>query len=168
LLRINPEGATAPAKLQRRQSARPNQPPHGRLARAETRPSRPAPSAVVADQLRSRLGYRRGSLLFRTVQARVARYEIPRDRTGDAVEAFGGAAGELEQLDGFVGGYVLVDHEDARTMTVTLWENLATLENSERQAGRLRRAAADSVGGSVLSVEKYEVSHEMRPAGTGT
>ena len=98
------------------------------------------------------------------MQARVARYEIPPDRTDDAAEAFGKAAGEIEKLDGFVGGYVLVDQEEARTMTVTLWDNLATLANSEHDAGRLRRAAADSVGGSVLSVETYEVAHELRPA----
>jgi heme-degrading monooxygenase HmoA len=98
------------------------------------------------------------------VQARVARYEIPPDRTNDAADAFGAAAGEIEQLDGFGGGYVLIDHENARTMTVTLWSNLATLENSEHEAGGLRRAAAASVGGSVISVESYDVAHELRPA----
>ena len=98
------------------------------------------------------------------MQARVARYEIPADRTDDAAGAFGAAAGEIEQLDGFAGGYVLIDDEDARTMTVTLWNNPATLENSEQEAGRLRRAAAASVGGSVLSVETYDVAHEFRPA----
>jgi heme-degrading monooxygenase HmoA len=102
------------------------------------------------------------------VQARVARYEIPGDRIDDAVETFGEAAGEIEQLDGFAGGYVLIDHEEARTMTVTLWDNLAKLEDSEGEAGKLRRAAADSVDGSVLSVETYEVAHELRPAGAGT
>ncbi len=99
------------------------------------------------------------------MQARVARYEIPPDRTHDAAEAFGEAASEIEHLDGFVGGYVLVDHQDARTMTVTLWDNLATVENSAHEAGRLRRAAAGSVGGSVISVETYDVAHELRPAG---
>jgi len=102
------------------------------------------------------------------VQARVARYEIPPDRTDAAAEAFGEAAGGIEHLDGFVGGYVLIDHQDARTMTVTVWDNLATVENSEHEAGRLRRAAAGSVGGSVLSVETYDVAHELRPAGAGT
>jgi heme-degrading monooxygenase HmoA len=102
------------------------------------------------------------------VQARVARYEIPPDRTDDAAEAFGEAAGEIEQLVGFAGGYVLVDHADARTMTVTLWDNRADLENSEYEAGRLRRAAAGSVGGSVLSVETYDVEHELRSAAAGT
>ena len=53
--------------------------------------------------------------------ARVARYEVDSDRIGEAVTAFGEAAKEVEELEGFAGGYVLVDHEDGRTMTLTLW-----------------------------------------------
>jgi heme-degrading monooxygenase HmoA len=93
--------------------------------------------------------------------ARVARYEVSSDRIDDAVAAFGEAAKEIEGLDGFAGGYVLVDHEDGRTMTLTLWDNLAALENSERSAGKLRREAASSVDGTVLSVEKFEVAQEL-------
>ena len=99
--------------------------------------------------------------------ARVARYEVDSNRIDDAVSAFGDAAKEIEALDGFAGGFVLVDHEDGRTMTVTLWDNFAALENSERVAGKARREAANSVGGSVLSVEKFEVAQELagRPSG---
>jgi heme-degrading monooxygenase HmoA len=93
--------------------------------------------------------------------ARVARYEVESSRIDDAVTAFGDAAKEIEGLDGFAGGFVLVDHEDGRTMTVTLWENFAALENSERAAGKARREAANTVGGSVLSVEKFEVAQEL-------
>jgi heme-degrading monooxygenase HmoA len=98
--------------------------------------------------------------------ARVARYEVPSDRIDEAVESFGQAASVVEQLEGFAGGYLFVDHEDGRTMTLTLWENQAALENSERSAGKLRREAASSVEGSVLSVEKFEVARELaaRPA----
>jgi heme-degrading monooxygenase HmoA len=99
--------------------------------------------------------------------ARVARYEVPSDRIDDAVESFGQASAEVEHLEGFAGGYLLVDHEDGRTMTLTLWENQAALENSERATGKLRREAAGSVDGSVLSVEKFEVARELgtRPSG---
>jgi heme-degrading monooxygenase HmoA len=99
--------------------------------------------------------------------ARVARYEVASDRIGDAVTAFGEAARQVEALDGFAGGYVLVDHEDGRTMTVTLWENFAALENSERAAGKARREAASAVGGSVLSVEKFEVAQELSARASG-
>src|SRR5438034_9035298 len=93
--------------------------------------------------------------------ARVARYEVSSDRIDDAVDSFGQAAQAIQELDGFAGGYVLVDHEDGRTMTLTLWENFAALENSERAAGKARREAASSVGGTVLSVEKFEVAQEL-------
>jgi heme-degrading monooxygenase HmoA len=99
--------------------------------------------------------------------ARVARYEVPSDRLQDAVDAFGEAGKEVEQLDGFAGGYVLVDYEDGRTMTVTLWENDAALEQSETAARSARNRAADEVGGSVLSVEKLQVVHELGVRTTG-
>jgi len=99
--------------------------------------------------------------------ARVVRYEVDPARTDAAVQAFAEAASEVEQLQGFAGGYVLVDHNDGRTMTLTLWENSAVLENSERVAGRARRRAAESVGGSVLSVEQFDVAQELgRDAGS--
>jgi heme-degrading monooxygenase HmoA len=99
--------------------------------------------------------------------ARVARYEVDSGRIDEAVSAFGDAAKEIEGLDGFAGGYVLVDHEDGRTMTLTLWENSAALENSERAAGKARREAASSVGGNVLSVEKFEVAQELASRASG-
>jgi heme-degrading monooxygenase HmoA len=98
--------------------------------------------------------------------ARVARYEVDPARIDSAVQAFAEAASEVEQLQGFAGGYVLVDPDDGRTMTLTLWENSAVLENSEPVAGRARRRAAEAVGGSVLSVEKFEVARELEPSAT--
>jgi heme-degrading monooxygenase HmoA len=80
----------------------------------------------------------------------------------DAVRIFGEAATEIEGLAGFAGGFVFVDQEDGRTMTVTLWDNTAALENSEPTGGRVRRKAAEAVGGSVLSIEKFEVAHKAR------
>ena len=99
--------------------------------------------------------------------ARVARYEVPGDQLEQAVAAFGEAGKQIEDLDGFAGGYVLVDEEDGRTMTLTLWENTVALENSERHAGKLRREAAESAGGTVLSVEKFEVARKLvaQPSG---
>jgi hypothetical protein len=52
-------------------------------------------------------------------------------------------------------------------MTLTLWENSAALENSERAAGKARREAASSVGGTVLSVEKFEVAQELAARASG-
>jgi heme-degrading monooxygenase HmoA len=44
--------------------------------------------------------------------ARVARYEVDPARIDAAVQALAAAASEVEELEGFVGGYVLVDPED--------------------------------------------------------
>jgi heme-degrading monooxygenase HmoA len=93
--------------------------------------------------------------------ARVARYEVEAERIDEAVRVFGEAATEVEGLAGFAGGFVFVDQEDGRTMTVTLWDNTAALENSEPTAGRARRKAAEAVGGSVLSVEKFEAAQKL-------
>jgi heme-degrading monooxygenase HmoA len=98
------------------------------------------------------------------MQARVARYEVASERIEDAVQAFGQAAQEIQEQDGFAGGYVLVDYEDGRTMSVTLWNSQAALEQSESTARRARNSAADAVGGSVLSVETFDVARELRPA----
>ena len=94
--------------------------------------------------------------------ARVARYEVGPDRIADAVDSVGQAAPTIRELAGFAGGYVIVDHEDGRTMTITLWENMAALESSESAARSARNEAASAVGGSVLSVEKFEVAQELR------
>jgi len=96
--------------------------------------------------------------------ARVSRYDVGADRISDAAAAFGEAAQEIERLDGFAGGFVLVDYEDGRTMSVTLWNSQAALEQSESAARRARNSAADAVGGSVLSVETFDVARELRPA----
>jgi heme-degrading monooxygenase HmoA len=93
--------------------------------------------------------------------ARVARYEVPSERIDDAVQAFGEAAETIREQDGFAGGYVLVDYEDGRTMTVTLWENQAAADSSESVARTARTNAANAVGGSVLSVERFEVAQEL-------
>ena len=98
--------------------------------------------------------------------ARVARYEVRSEQIDAAVQAFGEAAKQVEELDGFAGGYVLVDPEDGRTMTVTLWDNAGALENSERTAGKARRVAAEAVDGSVLSVEKFAVARELTSRAT--
>lgn len=90
------------------------------------------------------------------------------ERIDEAVRAFGEAAAMLEELAGFAGGLVLVDPEDGRSMTLSLWENAAALENSESVAGRARRQAANAVGGSVLSVEKFEVARELGASSSGS
>lgn len=96
--------------------------------------------------------------------ARVSRYEVASDRIDQAVQAFGEAAKAIQELEGFAGGYLLVDHEDGRTMTVTLWENQAALDSSANAARDARRKASEAVEGSVLSVESFEVAQDLSVA----
>jgi heme-degrading monooxygenase HmoA len=92
--------------------------------------------------------------------ARLARYEIDPDRADEAVQSFQQASEGLADIDGFKGGYVLLDDEGS-IATLTVWQSRAALMDSQSRAGRLRQEAVQAVGGSVLSVNEYEVAHEM-------
>ncbi len=96
--------------------------------------------------------------------ARVARYQVEPDRCDDAVRAFEEAAGELGQLQGSVGGYILVDSENGTTMTVTLWEDQRALDASETHAATLRQRAARAADGEVQAVWVFDVVREIASA----
>jgi heme-degrading monooxygenase HmoA len=93
--------------------------------------------------------------------ARVARYEVEPGRTNEAVEAFRDAAAQLESVSGLTGGYVLADSEDGMIMTITFWESRAAMDSSEVKAAGLRRQAANSVDGNVVSVHCLDVPIEI-------
>src|SRR5437870_3313525 len=93
--------------------------------------------------------------------ARLARYDVPDDRIMEAVDAFRDASRELEGRDGLRGGYVLTDAETGTVLTLTLWENFAVMDTSEVHAARLRQDAIGQAGGSVASVQVFEVAVEM-------
>ncbi len=111
----------------------------------------------LTSPLTSRVGPTKGEWMF----ARLARYEIPADRLGDAVESFVEAGAGLADLDGFEHGYVLVDEEGESLMTLTLWHSLSALEASSTRAGALRQRAVRDAGGSVEAIQSYEVAGEL-------
>ena len=90
--------------------------------------------------------------------ARLARYEIPADRTHEAVENFRTASEQLGELAGMAGGYLLVNHEDGMVATLTIWEDRNAVEASRMRAGRLRQEAAREAGGGVASVDEFEIA----------
>ena len=96
--------------------------------------------------------------------ARVARYEVEPDRTGEAIEAFREAVQQLEGLNGLKGGYVLADWEDGVIMSMTIWENRAVMDESEAKAAALRQTAAKAVDGTVVSVHNLDVALEIGAA----
>jgi heme-degrading monooxygenase HmoA len=93
--------------------------------------------------------------------ARLARYEIPPDRLGDAVKSFSEAGKGLGGLQGYHSGFLLIDEDESSVMTLTIWDTRSALETSESRAGSLRRRACSEVDGSVQSVTSYEVAAEL-------
>ena len=93
--------------------------------------------------------------------ARIARYEVPEERIDEALEAFREAAGQISDLEGLEGGYVLSDAESGTVMTVTLWESRAAMDASEVRAARLRQDAVQQADGFVASVHSLEVAVEI-------
>ena len=90
--------------------------------------------------------------------ARVARYRYPEERIDEAVDAFRTASEGLRELEGNVGGYLLVDRDNSTALTVTFWESRLALEASEVQASRLRSDAINEVEGEVQAVDRCEVA----------
>jgi heme-degrading monooxygenase HmoA len=92
------------------------------------------------------------------VFARVVRYQVDPERCDEALSAFEEAAKAIGDIDGITGGYVLVDGDSGRIITVTLWEDRAKMEASEVRASRLRQEALRTVDGDVESVERLRVA----------
>ena len=94
------------------------------------------------------------------MHARVAVYEIPGHRMGDAVAAFGNAIDQIRELSPLE-VYVLVSRDDDRALTMSVWDTPHAMAARRVKASGLRSDAASMVGGSVQSVVEYEVAiHE--------
>jgi heme-degrading monooxygenase HmoA len=92
--------------------------------------------------------------------ARVARYEVPAEKIGTAVEAFRAATDQLDGVSGYQGSYLFTSPDEGVLMSVTLWQSRSALDESEVRAARLRREATDQVDGEVTSVQRFEVAVE--------
>ena len=64
----------------------------------------------------------------------------------------------VQQIEGFEGVYYLVDRESGKALTITLWESEEAMRASEEAANRLRGETAETVGETVVDVERYEVT----------
>jgi heme-degrading monooxygenase HmoA len=90
--------------------------------------------------------------------ARVSSYQLPADQADQAAQGFATAIKPLRQLDGATAAYFLLDRSSGKALTITLWESEEALRASEEAANQLRSDAAGSAGGTVQSVERYEVA----------
>ncbi len=64
---------------------------------------------------------------------------------------------QLRQMDGFKGFVALGDRHNGRLVGVAFWEDEEALRATEGAVSGVRSGAAEAVGGSVASVEEYEV-----------
>ena len=90
--------------------------------------------------------------------ARVVRYTVDPERCDEALEAFEEAAKTIGDIDGIMGGYVMVDGEEGRILTLTIWDDQAKMEASEVRATRLRQEALRTVEGEIESVERLRIA----------
>jgi heme-degrading monooxygenase HmoA len=87
--------------------------------------------------------------------ARVSTY-----RAADAdklLEGFQGVTDPLEQMDGFSHAYFMVDRASGKAMSITLWESEQALSASAARADEMRKQGSEAGGGSIESVEHYEI-----------
>ncbi len=64
----------------------------------------------------------------------------------------------VEQLDGYKGAYFLVDRQNGKSLSVTLWESEEVMRASEEAVNSLRSELADALGTQMVGVERYEVA----------
>jgi heme-degrading monooxygenase HmoA len=87
--------------------------------------------------------------------ARVSTY-----RAADAdklLEGFQSVADPLEQMDGFSHAYFLVDRGSGNGMSITVWESEQALLASAAKADELHKRGTATGGGSIESVDHYEI-----------
>jgi hypothetical protein len=64
----------------------------------------------------------------------------------------------IRQIPGYRGAIGLVDWENGRAWTLTLWESEAAMRASEDEAAKLRTSLAEQIGERVAGVERFDVT----------
>jgi heme-degrading monooxygenase HmoA len=67
------------------------------------------------------------------------------------------------QLEGFKGVLSAATGDRSKGLTITFWESEQALTASEEAANQLRSQAVSAGGGSVSSVDRYEVVFDETP-----
>jgi len=95
------------------------------------------------------------------MHARVSFYDASTEGVDAGIEQFRGVTASVEQMQGNQGGMLLVDRENGKAITITLWDSADDLEATSEQANQIRQQVADTAGLSIRSVEGYEVAVEF-------
>ena len=64
---------------------------------------------------------------------------------------------QLQQMDGFKGFVALGDSQSGKLLGLAFWESEEALRATEGAASSVRSGVAEAAGGTVASVEQYEV-----------
>lgn len=67
---------------------------------------------------------------------------------------------QIRGLAGFQGLYLFVDRATGKEVSLTLWQDEATMQASESQAAKIRQESAAREGQRVLTVERFEVGFQ--------
>ncbi|MDQ3671521.1 MAG: hypothetical protein M3364_03655 [Actinomycetota bacterium] len=71
---------------------------------------------------------------------------------------------EAADLTGWRGMLTLADRTSGKAKTITFWDTQETLRASEARGNELRAQAAEAMGDTITSVERYEVALNEVPA----
>jgi heme-degrading monooxygenase HmoA len=92
------------------------------------------------------------------MHARLTTVEAPPDRMDDATRHLQEQVlPQLQQLDGFKGFIALRDRGSGRVRGVAFWESEEALRATDEAAARIRGGVTEATGGTIASVENYEV-----------
>jgi heme-degrading monooxygenase HmoA len=86
--------------------------------------------------------------------ARVSTYRGDGDRL---LQGFADVTGPLEAIEGFSRAYFMVDRENGKGLSITVWESEEALNASAAKADELRSRGAEAGGATIESVEHYEI-----------
>ena len=90
--------------------------------------------------------------------ARLTTLEAPPDRMDDATRVVQEQVlPQLQQMDGFEGFVTLRDRGSGKVRGLALWESEEALRATDEAAARIRSGVQEATGGTIASVENYEV-----------
>src|SRR5918994_3152657 len=79
---------------------------------------------------------------------------------------------QLQEMEGFKGFVALGDRNSGKLIGVSFWESEEALRATDEAVSSVRSGAAEAAGGTVASVEQYEVfvneAPSAGPGGAGT
>ncbi len=90
--------------------------------------------------------------------ARLTTLEAPSDRIDDATRVVQEQVPpQPQQMDGFKGFIALRDRGSGKGRGLALWESEEALRATDEAAVRIRGGVQEATGGTIASVENYEV-----------